>query len=115
MNGYLLKIQFSYKDAGKEFQTRHEITVNENNEDWVPLAVGQKGVALIGKIHKAEKGTFTAEYMIVDTTSVPVSIHRMGIVSELGKLSEIKSETLSQKVAVSLLAESAEYKQDQTN
>ena len=113
MSGYLLKVQFSYKNTGKEFQTKHEMIVNKNNQDWVPLTLGQNGVALIGKIHKAERGIFTAEYMVVDTASVPVSIHTMGIVSEIGKLSEIKLETLQQKVVISLFVEPTEYTQDQ--
>jgi hypothetical protein len=111
MHGYLVKVQFSYRDGNKDFNTHHEIIVNEDNQDWIPLTTGKEGVALIGKLHKVEKGIFTTECMVVDTASMPVSIQRMGIVSELGKTAEIKSEYLQQKVKISLLATPTEYTQ----
>lgn len=101
---YLVKVQFSYSDTNKNFQTHHELIVNEDNQDWIPLTTGKQGVALIGKLHKTEKGIFTTEFMVVDTASVPVLIQNMGIVGQLGKTSEINSDYHQQKVKISLLA-----------
>ncbi len=111
MYGYLVKVKFSYGNGNKDFQTHHELIVNEDNQDWIPLTKGKDGVALIGKLHKVEKGIFTTECMVVDTASMPVSIQRMGLVSELGKTAEIKSEYLQQKVKISLTATPTEYTQ----
>jgi hypothetical protein len=111
MHGYLVKVQFSYRDGNKNFKTHHELIVNEDNQDWIPLTKGKEGVALIGKLQKVEKGIFTTECMVIDTATMPVSIQRMGIVSKLGKIAEIKSEYLEQKVKISLLATPTEYTQ----
>ena len=111
LNGYLLKIQFSYKHAGREVATSHEVIVNEQNQEWIPLSSGNKGVALLGKIHKGDKDLFTAEYMIVDTATSPVFLQRMGMVGQFGRKSEIQTDTPPQKVAVSLLATPTKYKE----
>ena len=111
MNGYLLKIQFSFKDENKKFNTNNEFIINENNHEWTPLTLSKNGVALLGKIHEVNKGSFTAEYMVIDTETAPVKLQSLGLVNQLGKQGEIKSENLPQKVSISLLATPVEYNQ----
>ena len=112
MNGYLLKVQFSYKYKNRKFQTENELIVNENNQDWIPLSQGKSGVALIGKFSKEKSNAIRVEYMIIDTSAAPVSINKMGVVAVLGEKADLVSETISQMISVSLLAISKPYTEE---
>ena len=109
--GLLLKIDFRLKDAKKAFHMKNELILNKENNDWTPLTPSQDGVALLGKIHKPEKGTFLVQYMIVDTSTKPVIVHQMGIISQLDKSSRVSSQVEGEEISVTLLTRETSYQE----
>jgi hypothetical protein len=109
LTGLLLKVDFQMKGSKKSFQVRNDLILSKDNNDWTPLAQSKSGVALLGKIQKPDNGVFTIQYMIVDTSTTPVTVHQMGVASQLGKTAKVSSQSDDEGITVSAVAKEIAY------
>lgn len=112
--GFLMKVDFQFKNAKKSFQVKHDSIVAEDNKYWFPLTPAQDGVALLGKMQKQKNGTLMIEGMVVDTSTTPIHIQSVSIITNIGETASITSRaetdgTETNKVTMNIKAEPTTY------
>jgi len=110
-SGLLLTVDFQMRDSKKTLQTKNELILNKQNTNWTPLTPNMSGVVLLGKLQDLSPSLLKVQYMIVDTNTSPVSIKQMSVVSEIGKIAKISSQTEDEETSIALTAKDTDYRE----
>lgn len=111
--GISVDVDFQLKDAKKSVLIKHKSILHKENNGWTPLAPAQNGVALLGRIQKPENGVLTIQYMVVDTSTTPVVVHQMGVVTRLGQPAKIDSVLKnSEGISISSVLQETTYREE---
>ncbi len=109
--GFRIESAFSYQKSGQMIKSQSDFILAEESKIWTTLIEPKNGVAVLGRVVKADKKSLHIEYLVVDTTKSNAVISTPEIITNFGEKAEITmgSDADPVKVVISLLATQTEF------
>lgn len=113
--GFLIKSELVYTANGEEIKSNREFILPQNNKSWNTLVDPKNGVAVLGRMVKADQKSIHLEYMIVDTKKPNAIISTPSIGALLGENAEISTKGDTEQFTIKLLASRTDFTSEKSS